>query len=88
MVPPELLHNTMEGVTEYRFEVLGLMISGVKGGDDLLDIIELIHYKLHYAKIQNSECDLPRSCSLAQDYLRTPGVERPKEGVTYFSCFV
>lgn len=63
MVPPELLHTTMEGVTEYIFEVLGLMISDGDGGDVLLDIMELIHRKLHYTKNRNSERDLPKSCS-------------------------
>ncbi len=71
MVPPELLHTTMEGVTEYIFEVIGLMISEGDGGDELLDIMELIHRKLHYTKNRNSERDLPRSCSRTGLFMNT-----------------
>ena len=71
MVPPELLHTTMEGVTEYIFEVLGLMISEGDGGDELLDIMELVHRKLHYTKNRNSERDLPKSCSRTGLFMNT-----------------
>ena len=63
MVPPELLHTTMEGITEYMFVVLRDMISETKDGQELLDLIDLIHRKLHNEKKRSSERDLPRSAS-------------------------
>ena len=63
MVPPELLHTTMEGITEYIFQLTKEMIGGYADGKELLDNIEIIHRKLHFDKNRHSERDLPSSAA-------------------------
>ena len=63
MVPPELLHTTMEGITEYIFQLMKEMIEEYAEGKELLDTIEIIHRKLHFDKNRHSERDLPSSAA-------------------------
>ena len=63
MVPPELLHTTQEGITEYILAVLRDLIGTDKVGSDTRQIIERLHQRLHNDRKRNSERDFPRSAA-------------------------
>ena len=66
MVPPELLHTTSEGITEYIIADFGKTLISrkyVKNGSEIAEEIEHVHQMMHSSKKRNSERDLPPSAS-------------------------
>jgi hypothetical protein len=59
MLPPELLHITQEGTSEYIFKVLSALV----GNNGARAILERVHQHLHNDRKRNSERDFPRSAA-------------------------
>ena len=64
MVPPELLHTTSEGTTEYMIGFLSNDIIGTdKVGKSTRRVIEQLHQQLHHKAKWNSDRSFPRSAA-------------------------
>lgn len=65
MLPPELLHTTSEGITEYMIASLTTILKNAdrQGSQDPREVLDSIHQTLHNARNRNSERDFPRSAS-------------------------
>ena len=59
MFPPELLHTTSEGITEYMIATLGKMIGSNTLGERIKEKIGLLHMKLYDDMKRKSERDFP-----------------------------
>ena len=60
MMPPELLHTTSEGTTEYMIETLKHIIGDDVVGKRLCNVIETLHHTVHNDLKRNSDKDIPR----------------------------
>ena len=74
MLPPELLHTTSEGITEYMLSSFKKTVNDMEkgGGKDVVEEIEKLHQQMHNSKRRNSERDIPLSasrCGLLKDTL-------------------
>ena len=63
MSPPELLHTTNEGITEYMIAELKNIIGNTVRGQDIKGEIESLHQKVHKTIKRNSERDFPRGAT-------------------------
>ena len=65
LFPPELLHTTYEGITEYMLDTLSEMLgtAGKIDGKDPRDVLDNLHRHFYSKMSRNSDRDMPRGAS-------------------------
>jgi len=93
MTPPELLHTTDEGTTEYMFESTNVLLGEWEGdgvgdtGTEMKKMFNTVHLNFFYTKYRQSERDLPRGAGRTGFLKNTKVGASEKRGNTFiFLC--